>query len=98
MKFSQIIEFSTDRIDEFNANLDAWKLKTEGKRTPHRAVVSRDRDTEGRYLLTVEFSSYEQGMQNSGRPETAEFAAFLAGISNTPLTFRNLDVIRAEDF
>ena len=98
MKFSQIIEFSTDRIDEFNANLDAWKLKTEGKRIPHRAVVSRDRDTEGRYLLTVEFSSYEQGMQNSGRPETAEFAAFLAGISNAPLAFRNLDVIRAEDF
>jgi hypothetical protein len=98
MKFSQIIEFSTDHIEAFNANLDAWKLKTEGGRIPHRAVVSRDRDTEGRYLLTVEFSSYEQGMQNSDRPETGEFAAFLAEISNAPLTFRNLDVIRDEDF
>jgi len=84
MKFAQIIELSTDRIDEFNATLDAWKLKTAGKRTPHRAVVSRDRDTEGRYLLTVEFSSYEQGMQNSGRPETAEFAAFLRASATRP--------------
>jgi hypothetical protein len=36
-------------------------------------------------------------MENSSRPETAEFAAFLAGISDGPLTFRNLDVLREED-
>ena len=45
----------------------------------------------------VEFASYEQGMGNSGRPETGEFAAFLAGISDSALTFRNLDVLREED-
>ena len=27
MKFSQIIEFSTERIDEFNAELDAWMAR-----------------------------------------------------------------------
>ena len=26
MKFAQIIEFKTSRIDDFNANLDAWRL------------------------------------------------------------------------
>jgi hypothetical protein len=36
-------------------------------------------------------------MENSGRPETAEFAAFLAQISDRALTFRNLDVLREED-
>ena len=45
----------------------------------------------------VEFSSYDQGMENSNRPATAEFAAFLAGICDGPPTFRNLDVLREED-
>jgi hypothetical protein len=36
-------------------------------------------------------------MENSGRPETGQFAAFLARISDSALTFRNLDVLREED-
>jgi hypothetical protein len=98
MKFTQIIEFSTSRIDEFNANLDAWMARTEGRRIPHRAVLRRDRDAENVYLLMVEFSSYETGMENSSRPETGEFAAFLREISDGALGFRNLDVLREEDF
>jgi flagellar hook assembly protein FlgD len=65
MKFAQIIEFRTSRIEDFNVNLDAWMTRTEGKRIPHRAVLGRDRDVEDHYLLTVEFSSHEQGMANS---------------------------------
>jgi len=97
MKFAQIIEFTTSRIDEFNARLDDWMVETEGRRIPHQAVLSKDRDTENVYLLKVEFASHEQGMENSERPETGEFAAFLAQISNGPLKFRNLDVVREED-
>jgi hypothetical protein len=97
MKFAQIIEFTTGRIDEFNAGLDEWMATFEGHRIPHRAVLRRDRDTQDRYLLMVEFASYEQAMENSGRPETGEFAAFLAAISEAALTFRNLDVLREED-
>jgi hypothetical protein len=97
MKFAQVIEFTTQRIDEFNASLDAWMIRTEGHRIPHRAVLRKDRDADNVYLLTVEFSSYEQGMQNSNRPETGAFAAFLAEISDGALTFRNLDVLRQED-
>jgi len=97
MKFTQIIEFTTGRIDAFNAGLDEWMGRSEGHRIPHRAVLRRDRDAQDRYLLMVEFASYEQGMENSGWPETGEFAAFLAGISESALTFRNLDVLREED-
>jgi hypothetical protein len=97
MKFAQIIEFTTGRIDEFHAGLDEWTARSDGHRIPHRAVLRRDRDTRDRYLLMVEFASYGHGMENSGRPETGEFAAFLAGISDTALTFRNLDVLREED-
>ena len=97
MKFTQIIEFSTTRIDELNATLDTWITSTEGNRIPHRAVLRRDREAEDRYLLMVEFSSYDQGMENSKRPATAEFASFLSGICDAPPTFRNLDVLREED-
>ena len=97
MKFAQVIEFETTRIEEFNARLDAWIAGTEGKRIPHRAVLQKDRDASSVYLLTVEFATHEQGVENSSRPETGEFAAFLAGISDGALTFRNLDVLRVED-
>ena len=33
MSFVQIIEFTTSRADEFNALLDEWLERTEGKRT-----------------------------------------------------------------
>jgi len=97
MKFVQIIEYKTSRIDDFHANLDAWIIRTQGNRIPHHAVLSRDRDTDNRYLLMVEFASYDTGMDNSNRPETSEFAIDLAELSEEPLTFRNLDVVREED-
>jgi hypothetical protein len=97
VKFAQIIEFTTRRIDEFNARLDEWMARSDGHRIPHRAVLRRDRDAGDRYLLMVEFASYEQGMENSRRAETGEFAAFLARISDGRLAFRNLDVLREED-
>jgi len=35
MKFAQIIEFSTSRIGDFNANLDAWIMGcSQGKPNP----------------------------------------------------------------
>jgi hypothetical protein len=97
MKFGQIIEFTTANIDEFSAELDAWMTRTEGQRIPHRAVLRRDRDAENLYLLMVEFSDYDTAMENSSRPETGAFAAFLSRLSDTPLSFRNLDVLREED-
>ena len=97
MKFRQVIEFSTPRIGEFDARLDEWMRTSAGSRIPHRAVLAADRDAPGVYLLTVEFASYEQGMANSTRPQTQEFAGFLSELSDGPLAFRNLDVLREED-
>ena len=55
-------------------------------------ILTEDPDGENLYLLTVEFSSYEVGMENSNRPETGEFATFSAKLCDGVLTFRNLDV------
>jgi len=97
MRFAQIIEFKTSRIDDFNSNLDAWISSTAGSRVPHRAVLRRDRAADDVYLPMVEFSSYDQGLENFNRPATAEFAAFLAGICDEPPTFRDQDVLCDED-
>ena len=97
MKFTQTIEFRTSRIIDFNAHLDAWITSTAGNRIPHRAILRKDRDADDMFQLMVEFASYEQGMENSNRPATAEFASFLAGICDGRPTFRNLDVLREDD-
>ena len=97
MTFRQIIEFSTSRIDDFNAYFDDWITASEGDRIPHRAVLQTDRDAENVYLLTVEFSSHELAMGNSVRPRTGEFARFLGSICDGDMRFRNLDVVREDD-
>ena len=97
MKFIQLIEFKTSDIDTFNKTLDEWLAKTTGVRTSTRATQCQDRDNSGSYLHIVEFPSYEAAMENSNRPETAEFAAQLAQLCDGPPTFRNLDVTREED-
>ena len=96
MPFIQIIEYKTTRIDELNTALDAWLEKTKGERAATRGVQTRDRDSANTYLQIVEFPTYESAMANSSMPETGEFAAQLASLCDAPPTFRNLDVLRAE--
>ena len=97
MKFVQLIEFTTSDIDAFNKTLEEWLAKTSGIRTSTRAIQGCDRDKPNSYVHVVEFPSYEAAMENSNRPETAEFAAQLAKLCDAPPTFRNLDVTREEE-
>src|ERR1700694_3753050 len=97
MKFVQLIEFKTGDLDAFNTTLDEWLGKTAGGRTSTRAMQTQDRDNPGTYVHIVEFPSYESAMENSQRPETAEFATQLAKVCDGPPTFRNLDVTREEE-
>jgi hypothetical protein len=94
MRFIQIIEFTTSRLDDLNALLDQWLDQTEGKRTATRGTQTRDRDRANTYVQIVEFPSYEEAMTNSDLPETTEFAARMAELCDQPPTFRNLDVTR----
>lgn len=98
MRFVQVIEFKTSRIDEFNALLDSWVEKNAGNRLATRAMQTRDRDKENVYLSIVEFPTYEQAMDNSNRPETAEFSAQVAALCDGPLVFRNLDLLSERTF
>ena len=96
MAFVQLIEFQTDRIDEFDAALDDWMRESEGWRTPTRSVRATDRDRPRTYVQIVEFPSYEAAMENSARTETNKLAERLAALCSEPPIFRNFDVQRQE--
>jgi hypothetical protein len=96
MRFVQLIEFRTTRLDEFNATLDEWIEQSQGWRAPTRAMQCRDRENTDSYLHIVEFPSYEKAMENSARPETAAFAKRLADLCDGEPVFRNLDLVRED--
>ncbi|MCU1457927.1 MAG: hypothetical protein JWL73_2019 [Actinomycetia bacterium] len=97
MPFIQIIELTTNRVDEVAALVAGWRSATEDRRTAQRGTLTQDRDRPDTYLQIVEFPSFEDAMSNSDLPETAGFAKQLAELCDGPLIFRNLDVRSVEE-
>ncbi|MGH9222900.1 MAG: hypothetical protein ACRD2W_03670 [Acidimicrobiales bacterium] len=91
MKFVQIVEFKTSKIDEMQARGKRYEEETGGGGSS--AIVCEDRDNAGTYLIIATFDSYEEAMKNSEAPETQALAADMMALSDGPPTFRNLDVI-----
>ncbi len=99
MRFVQLIEYSTHRIDEVTALLDEWATAERAvSAAPGRAMLCADRDNPDTYLSVVEFSSHEDAMDHSAKPETAAFAERLRELCDGDPTFRNLDVLREGAF
>jgi len=98
MRFIQMFEFTTTRIDEVDALMEKWVAQSEGRRRVDRSVLTADRDRPQTYVQIVEFASYEEAMQNSALPETAELAQRLAELSEEPPRFHNLDLVRTDEF
>ncbi len=92
MAFVQIMDVQTDKFDEIQALRKEWDGKTAGERTTRRRLITRDRNDPNRYLIIVEFDSYESAMENSNRPETQELASRMQALT-TSITFADLDVI-----
>lgn len=92
--FVQIIEIQTSRIDEVEAvgNDIRQRLDDGSSTSPRRGLFTEDRDRPGHYVNIVEFESYGAAMENSKRPEVAEFAGRLAELCDAPPRFYNLDV------
>lgn len=93
MAFIQIVEYSTNRIDEVRQLGEKYQADTAGRRSNVRATICGDRDTPNRYAVIAEFPSYEAAMENSNLPETQAFAAAMGELCDGPPTFHNLDVI-----
>jgi hypothetical protein len=97
MTFIQLIEMTTQRVDEIEALAQRWQEETEGRSTARRATLTEDRERPGTYVQMVEFDSFEDAMANSEMPETGGFAQRLMALCDTPPTFRNLNVLRVDE-
>jgi len=95
-KFIQTITYTTSRIDEVRALGETFRTQrmtgADGPK-PIQVSVCADRDVPNRYTSVVEFESYEAAMENSNRPETAEFAEGMMKLCDGPPTFTNLEVL-----
>ena len=96
MKFVQIMEVTTDKFDEFEALHERWRAATEGERTTELEWVLRDREDPNRYVIVVQFDSFDDAMKNNDLPATAEIASKMNQLAATPTVFRNLDLIRID--
>ena len=98
MAFIQIIEYRTTRQDEIVGLLEEWLAATAGRRTASRGLICADRDRPETYVEIIEFPSYEEAMRNSELPETTAVAEKFAKLCDEGPTFRNLDVVRADEY
>src|ERR1035441_10979645 len=90
--FVQIMEIKTSRIDELEALVKKMREERGDSLLSTRALLTADRDRPGYYVNIIEFSSYEEAMQNSNDPATSEFTKQLGALLDGPPNFYNLDV------
>lgn len=96
MRFLQIIDCKTEKVDDLNQLMDTWVEQTKGKRTATHSLVGRDRANKGHYVEIVEFPSYEEAMRNSKLPETNRIFEEIVALCDEPPTFTDLDIVRDE--
>jgi hypothetical protein len=90
MKFVQIVDFKTSKIDEMREIGRDYEASGGGS---GGAMVCADRDNPGRYLVIATFDDYESAMKNSEDPRTQELAKKMGELADGPPTFHNLDVL-----
>jgi hypothetical protein len=93
MKFVQIIDFETERMDEMRELIQEAEKRAAGRSGgPTHRMVLQDRNRSNRYLVVIEFESYEDAMRNSNDPETTKMAEKLAALCTRPPSFTDCDV------
>ena len=90
--FVQIIEYETDKPEEMKALRNEMRDDMGDTASFGRLVVTQDRDNPRRYLIIVEFPSYEEAMANSNRPEVDEMAKKMTALTKGGPKYHNLDV------
>ena len=65
MGFLQIIDFHTDRYDEFMELEQKWEVDSAGVRTSTGGQLYADRDNPGHYVALDWFTDYDSAMVNS---------------------------------
>lgn len=91
MQFLQIIEITTDRIDELVRLEDEWRVAARGRRTGTADWLCAVRDQPGRYFTVNLFPSYDEAMTNGALPETNALAEQAMQLGSA--SFHDCDVL-----
>lgn len=98
MKFVQIIEFETERLEEMQQVLQEAGQRNAGKAGgPTHRMFLKDRDKPNRYVAVLEFESYDEAMSNSDDPETGKLAEQLGALCIGERVYTNLDVLESSE-
>lgn len=93
--FVQLIEFRTDRVEDFDDAVAEWMREIGPARTAQWYLLGADRADPGTYVEVVGFPDHAAAAANSEHPATAAVAKRLQELSEGTLAFRDLDVVRA---
>ncbi|GAP51486.1 hypothetical protein [Streptomyces azureus] len=94
MKFVQIIDFETERMDEMERVFEEAGRRFAGRPGgPTQRMLLKDRDNPRRYLALIEFDSYEEAMRNSNDPETSRMAEQLSALCIGERVYTNCDLV-----
>ena len=88
----QIIEISTDRIDDLTRLEDEWRIAGRGRRTGIGDWLCADRSIPERYFSVNLFASYDAAVANGALPETDALAAKAMQLGTA--TFHDCDVVQ----
>jgi quinol monooxygenase YgiN len=96
MGFLQIIDFHTDRFEEFTELEHQWIKDSAGARTSTGGQLYADRDNPGHYVALDWFTDYDSAMVNSALPATSAFAEQAMALSTGEVVFHNLEPVLEE--
>lgn len=94
--FVQFIEFTSSRIDDIRALSERMRAELGDALAARRSLVLEDRDRPGRYVIVVEFDSYDEAMANSASPAISSFAQEMSSMVDGAVEFRNLNLVAVE--
>lgn len=96
MKFVQIIDFETERLEDMQQLLQEAGQRNAGKAGgPTHRMLLKDRDKPNRYVAVLEFESHDEAMRNNDDPETGKLAEQLGALCIGERVYTNLDVLES---
>jgi hypothetical protein len=96
MAFVQIASYETSSPEELDDARQCWLEATEGVRAPHRRLLLKDRDVDGRFVEVTLYDSFEDAMHNAMLPATEVLLAHAARDAEREVHVTRLDVIANE--
>ncbi|MGZ4675747.1 MAG: hypothetical protein ACXV8Y_04370 [Acidimicrobiia bacterium] len=92
MEFMQVIEISTDRIEDLMQLEDEWRVAARGRRTGIADWLCADRSRPGVYFSVNLFPSHDAAMENGALPETDSLAREAMQLGEA--TFHDCDIVQ----